>query len=119
MYICFDISLLRLLEALAEQAFVPLAQNVPLEAFVSLAQNVPLVPGMCRSAVRYLFAKLLYMKVSTLEIIIFCPIIVLNAADKDEAKGSGWERFEFDKDAPLDDEEIEGQLYFSPLCLLG
>lgn len=28
-------------------------------------------------------------------------------ADKDETKGSGWERFEFDKDAPLDDEEIE------------
>ncbi|KAH9775964.1 serine/arginine-related protein 53 [Citrus sinensis] len=28
-------------------------------------------------------------------------------ANKDETKGSGWERFEFDKDAPLDDEEIE------------
>lgn len=33
------------------------------------------------------------------------------AAENDEAigKGSGWERFEFNKDAPLDDEEeIEG-----------
>ncbi|KAJ4712246.1 arginine/serine-rich protein PNISR-like isoform X1 [Melia azedarach] len=28
-------------------------------------------------------------------------------AEKDETKGSGWERFEFDKDAPVDDEEIE------------
>ncbi|KAL6559443.1 hypothetical protein OROGR_004560 [Orobanche gracilis] len=30
-------------------------------------------------------------------------------AEKDETigKGSGWERFDFDKDAPLDDEEIE------------
>ncbi|KAK3225694.1 hypothetical protein Dsin_005556 [Dipteronia sinensis] len=30
-------------------------------------------------------------------------------AEKDETKGmgSGWERFEFDKDAPLDDEELE------------
>ncbi|KAF7123558.1 hypothetical protein RHSIM_Rhsim12G0161000 [Rhododendron simsii] len=28
-------------------------------------------------------------------------------AKKDATKGSGWERFEFDKDAPLDDEEIE------------
>ncbi|KAI5683564.1 hypothetical protein M9H77_04792 [Catharanthus roseus] len=29
-------------------------------------------------------------------------------AEKDEANmGSGWERFDFDKDAPLDDEEIE------------
>ncbi|CDP14926.1 unnamed protein product [Coffea canephora] len=31
------------------------------------------------------------------------------AAEKDEVKGtgSGWERFDFDRDAPLDDEEIE------------
>ncbi|EOY20578.1 Arginine/serine-rich coiled coil protein [Theobroma cacao] len=28
-------------------------------------------------------------------------------AEKDPAKGPGWERFEFDRDAPLDDEEIE------------
>ncbi|GMI95441.1 hypothetical protein HRI_003213400 [Hibiscus trionum] len=28
-------------------------------------------------------------------------------AEKDPTKGPGWERFEFDKDAPLDDEEIE------------
>lgn len=28
-------------------------------------------------------------------------------AKKDATKGSGWERFEFEKDAPLDDEEIE------------
>ncbi|GFP98334.1 hypothetical protein PHJA_001977300 [Phtheirospermum japonicum] len=30
-------------------------------------------------------------------------------AENDEiiGKGSGWERFDFDKDAPLDDEEIE------------
>ncbi|XWS60664.1 hypothetical protein CRYUN_Cryun07bG0055300 [Craigia yunnanensis] len=30
-------------------------------------------------------------------------------AEKDPTKGTGWERFEFDKDAPLDDEEIEGK----------
>lgn len=32
------------------------------------------------------------------------------AAEKDASKGmgSGWERFEFNKDAPLDDEEVEG-----------
>lgn len=35
-----------------------------------------------------------------------------SAAKKDATKGSGWERFEFDKDAPLDDEEIEGEAYF-------
>ncbi|KAB5524926.1 hypothetical protein DKX38_022675 [Salix brachista] len=29
------------------------------------------------------------------------------AAKKDEGMGSGWERFEFNKDAPLDDEEVE------------
>lgn len=36
---------------------------------------------------------------------------LLYAAEKDETKGmgSGWERFEFNKDAPLDDEEIEGK----------
>ncbi|KAG2329664.1 hypothetical protein Bca52824_000844 [Brassica carinata] len=28
-------------------------------------------------------------------------------AEKDTSKGAGWERFEFDKDAPLDDEEVE------------
>ncbi|XP_039011069.1 splicing regulatory glutamine/lysine-rich protein 1-like isoform X3 [Hibiscus syriacus] len=28
-------------------------------------------------------------------------------AEKDPTKGPGWERFEFDKDAPLDDEEVE------------
>lgn len=28
-------------------------------------------------------------------------------AARDSEKGVGWERFEFDKDAPLDDEEIE------------
>ncbi|KAG2675764.1 hypothetical protein I3760_12G021000 [Carya illinoinensis] len=35
-------------------------------------------------------------------------------ADKDTTKGtgSGWERFEFNKDAPLDDEEIEGKLFY-------
>lgn len=27
--------------------------------------------------------------------------------------GRGWERFEFDKDAPLDDEEIEGSKPYS------
>ena len=34
----------------------------------------------------------------------------LFAAKKDATNGigSGWERFDFDKDAPLDDEEIEG-----------
>ena len=34
----------------------------------------------------------------------------LCAAKKDatNGKGPGWERFDFDKDAPLDDEEIEG-----------
>ncbi|CAF2110266.1 hypothetical protein HID58_081680 [Brassica napus] len=29
-------------------------------------------------------------------------------AQKDTSKGAGWERFDFDKDAPLDDEEVEG-----------
>lgn len=33
----------------------------------------------------------------------------LNAAAQDLEKGEGWERFEFDKDAPLDDEEVEGR----------
>lgn len=34
------------------------------------------------------------------------------AAEKDTSKGAGWERFDFDKDAPLDDEEVEeGQLF--------
>lgn len=28
-------------------------------------------------------------------------------AAQDSEKGKGWERFEFDKDAPLEDEEIE------------
>ncbi|KAH0922282.1 hypothetical protein HID58_022300 [Brassica napus] len=28
-------------------------------------------------------------------------------AEKDTSKGAGWERFDFDKDAPLDDEEVE------------
>ncbi|KAF3498515.1 hypothetical protein DY000_02055472 [Brassica cretica] len=28
-------------------------------------------------------------------------------AEKDTTKGAGWERFDFDKDAPLDDEEVE------------
>ncbi|KFK34103.1 hypothetical protein AALP_AA5G102400 [Arabis alpina] len=28
-------------------------------------------------------------------------------AEKDTRKGAGWERFEFDKDAPVDDEEVE------------
>lgn len=33
-------------------------------------------------------------------------------AKQDEANGmgAGWERFNFDKDAPLDDEEIEGEV---------
>ena len=29
-------------------------------------------------------------------------------AAQDSEKGKGWKRFEFDKDAPLEDEEIEG-----------
>ena len=35
---------------------------------------------------------------------------IQNTARLDDTKGTGpgWERFEFDKDAPLDDEEIEG-----------
>lgn len=42
---------------------------------------------------------------------------VFFAAEKDKTKGmgSGWERFDFNKDAPLDDEEIEGEL---PVFLL-
>ncbi|CAH8267841.1 unnamed protein product [Arabidopsis lyrata] len=28
-------------------------------------------------------------------------------AEQDTSKGAGWERFEFDKDAPVDDEEVE------------
>lgn len=40
-------------------------------------------------------------------------------AEKDTAvgMGSGWERFEFDKDAPLDDEEIEGQYTHTLYCM--
>lgn len=34
----------------------------------------------------------------------------VTAAEKDTTKGmDGWERFEFNKDAPLDDEEVEGE----------
>lgn len=38
----------------------------------------------------------------------------MSAVEKDAHKGmgSGWERFEFDKDAPLDDDEIEGLFLF-------
>lgn len=38
----------------------------------------------------------------------------LNAAKKDATIGTGvgWERFDFDKDAPVDDEEVEGQDLF-------
>ncbi|CAK7329003.1 unnamed protein product [Dovyalis caffra] len=35
------------------------------------------------------------------------PTQLLQQAKKDEGMGSGWERFVFDKDAPLDDEEVE------------
>ncbi|KAJ0902714.1 hypothetical protein HanPSC8_Chr08g0340351 [Helianthus annuus] len=31
----------------------------------------------------------------------------LSSTDEANGMGSGWERFNFDKDAPLDDEEIE------------
>ncbi|KAJ8540550.1 hypothetical protein K7X08_035695 [Anisodus acutangulus] len=31
------------------------------------------------------------------------------SARKDERKGTGWEHFDFDRDAPLDDEEIEAR----------
>lgn len=31
-------------------------------------------------------------------------------AARDTERGVGWERFEFNKDAPLDDEEIEGMV---------
>lgn len=40
------------------------------------------------------------------------------AAEKDTTKGAGWERFDFDKDAPLDDEEVEGQFSCEFLFLL-
>lgn len=42
-------------------------------------------------------------------------IFDLCAAKKDatNGKGPGWERFDFDKDAPLDDEEIEGLLCYT------
>jgi len=48
-------------------------------------------------------------------------LILLNAVAQDSEKGVGWERFEFNKDAPLDDEEVEGQtffflLYFKFIC---
>ncbi|XP_010550671.1 PREDICTED: probable ATP-dependent RNA helicase DDX46 [Tarenaya hassleriana] len=32
---------------------------------------------------------------------------LVETAEKDTSMGSGWERFEFDKDAPVDDEEVE------------
>lgn len=35
-------------------------------------------------------------------------------AAKQDTMGSGWERFEFDKDAPLDDGEVEGKSYQYP-----
>ncbi|GAU38369.1 hypothetical protein TSUD_209480 [Trifolium subterraneum] len=38
-------------------------------------------------------------------------------AARDSEKGVGWERFEFDKDAPLDDEEIEGLICLTLLLL--
>jgi hypothetical protein len=46
-----------------------------------------------------------------------------NAAARDSEKGVGWERFEFDKDAPLDDEEIEGLIcliicFLKQICLI-
>jgi hypothetical protein len=41
-----------------------------------------------------------------------------NAAARDSEKGVGWERFEFDKDAPLDDEEIEGLICLIILLLI-
>ena len=46
-------------------------------------------------------------------VIIYSLNINLFAAEKDATKGMGlgWERFDFDKDAPLDDEEIEGFLH--------
>lgn len=34
------------------------------------------------------------------------------------SKGTGWERFDFNKDAPLDDDdEIEGELFFQDYCV--
>ena len=42
-------------------------------------------------------------------LLTFFDGVLLNAAAQDAEKGVGWERFEFNKDAPLDDEEIEGQ----------
>ncbi|KAI8528981.1 hypothetical protein RHMOL_Rhmol12G0190800 [Rhododendron molle] len=56
------------------------------------------------------FAKLIegYDKMSAAERVKAKMKLQLSeTAKKDLTKGSGWERFEFDKDAPLDDEEIE------------
>lgn len=56
------------------------------------------------------FAKLIdgYDKMSAAERVKAKMKLQLSeTAKKDATKGSGWERFEFDKDAPLDDEEIE------------
>lgn len=43
--------------------------------------------------------------------------ILPNAAAHDSERGAGWERFEFNKDAPLDDEEVEGRIYLIILLL--
>lgn len=56
------------------------------------------------------FAKLIdgYDKMSAAERVKAKMKLQLSeTAKKDATKGSGWERFEFEKDAPLDDEEIE------------
>jgi len=50
--------------------------------------------------------------VHTVLISFLIYLILLNVAAHDSEKGVGWERFEFNKDAPLDDEEVEGQICF-------
>ncbi|CAI8588054.1 unnamed protein product [Vicia faba] len=40
-------------------------------------------------------------------VLIVFYLILSNAAARDAERGVRWERFEFNKDSPLDDEEIE------------
>ncbi|PIM99225.1 hypothetical protein CDL12_28284 [Handroanthus impetiginosus] len=69
--------------------------------------------GDVRGGVGIDFAKLIegYDKMTPAERVKAKMKLQLSkTAENDETigKGSGWERFDFDKDAPLDDEEIEG-----------
>jgi len=50
-------------------------------------------------------------------VLIFFYWKLSTAAAQDSDRGVGWERFEFNKDAPLDDEEVEGLVCWIILLL--